>query len=70
MGIGSRLIKRFEEHIASLGIKGIHLKTSNHNFKAIPFYKKLGYSILQEKSLTLHPSVSEFRILTFVKKIP
>jgi len=30
-GVGSQLIKRFEEYLVSLGVRGVHLGTSNHN---------------------------------------
>ena len=69
LGIGTRLMRCFEEHLTSLGVPGVHLETTNHNTRAVPFYKKLGYSLLQEKKLTSHPAVADFSILTFAKKL-
>jgi ribosomal protein S18 acetylase RimI-like enzyme len=69
MGLGSRLIKQFEEHIRSLGAPGIHLRTSNKNLKAVSFYRKMGFSILQESEIVPHATFDDLRHLTFAKKL-
>ncbi len=68
LGIGSRLIRQFEAHMVQQKVKGIHLQTSNHNRKAIPFYQKMGFSILQELRLSSHPVLPDYALLTFAKK--
>jgi ribosomal protein S18 acetylase RimI-like enzyme len=48
MGIGENLMRLFEERMAAQGVAGIHLITSNRNLKALPFYRKLGYTVLEQ----------------------
>jgi len=50
MGIGESLMRIFEEHMASHGVPGIHLITSNRNAKALSFYRKIGYVMLEESA--------------------
>ncbi len=45
-GIGSALLKRFEKHLLSSNSKGVHLKTSELNKKALQFYEKHHYEVL------------------------
>ena len=68
-GIGSQLINRFEEHIATLGAKGIHLGTTNQNKKAVPFYHKMGFEIVQESEIIPQPEFDDFRYLMFAKHL-
>ncbi len=68
-GIGSRLMKRFEEHVKKHGVNGIHLETSERNYKAVPFYKKHGYKILRVSNGTLWPDARDVRGLLFAKKL-
>ncbi|MFX0090519.1 MAG: GNAT family N-acetyltransferase [Candidatus Hodarchaeota archaeon] len=68
-GIGSRLMQVFEQHMRDLGVPGIHLGTSNHNTKALPFYKKQGYQIISEKESTFWPDVKNYKALIFAKKL-
>jgi ribosomal protein S18 acetylase RimI-like enzyme len=67
-GLGTRLIKHFENHLAAYGVRGIHLQTSNYNHKAVPFYKKMGYSIISETT-TEHPTLQDFKLLVFTKQL-
>ena len=69
MGIGSRLMVVFEKHMKDLGVSGIHLETSNHHFKAVPFYKKMGYTILQESAFLPHPILDDFKSVVFGKRL-
>lgn len=47
-GLGSRLLKKFEERMRRSKVSGIHLVTSTENKKAIPFYRKMGYEVIDE----------------------
>jgi ribosomal protein S18 acetylase RimI-like enzyme len=69
LGIGSRLIHTFEGHMQELGVTGIYLTTSNQNFKAVPFYKKLGFAILYQSEIISHPHFDDLRFLIFAKKL-
>jgi len=68
-GIGTQLIRHFEDHLRCLGIRGVHLETSSRNHKAIPFYLKQGYAIVKEAPITSHPIFDELRFLTFAKAL-
>jgi Acetyltransferases len=68
-GVGSMLLKRFEEHMKKMGVAGIHLKTSNKNQKAVPFYKKKGYSLIWESESELWKGVMGYKSLIFAKKL-
>ncbi len=68
-GIGSRLMQRFEAHLVDLGVPGLHLVTSNHNRKAVPFYKKLGFTMIHESEVLPHPIHDDLRLLTFAKQL-
>ncbi|MHA2155909.1 MAG: GNAT family N-acetyltransferase [Candidatus Hodarchaeales archaeon] len=46
MGIGTKLINQQEKYLQSRNCGGVHLHTTEQNVKAIPFYKKSGFSIL------------------------
>lgn len=69
MGIGTRLISEFENHIRKNKIKGIHLRTSNKNYSAINFYKKNGYRIIFEEKSKMWMGVEDYKSIIFVKKI-
>jgi ribosomal protein S18 acetylase RimI-like enzyme len=68
-GIGSRLMRHFEAHLVDLGVPGVHLVTSNHNRKAVPFYKKLGFTVIHESAILPHPVHDDLRLLTFAKQL-
>lgn len=68
-GIGSRLMMKFEEHLRALGVTGVHLETSNHNEKAVPFYYKHGYSLIREVGPVRHPLLDDLYLLTFAKML-
>lgn len=69
LGIGTMLMDRFENHIDGNHIKGIHLRTSNYNFKAIPFYNKKGYKLLYEKEGAAWPGIKNYKNLIFGKEL-
>jgi GNAT superfamily N-acetyltransferase len=68
-GTGSILLESFEEHMRKMGVKGIHLFTSNKNTKAVPFYIKKGYTLLHEGEEELWPNTEGYRSLLFAKKL-
>jgi GNAT superfamily N-acetyltransferase len=67
-GLGMRLIQCFTEYLSKLRIKGVHLKTTSYNLKAIPFYLKAGFQIVDENPMT-HPLYKDIKLLTFAKTI-
>lgn len=68
-GLGSALLLRFEEHMKVCGASGIHLITSEGNVKAVPFYRKHGYSIAAELSSGFWPDAPGIKSLVFVKRL-
>jgi ribosomal protein S18 acetylase RimI-like enzyme len=68
-GVGTRLMRHFEEHMRHLGAKGLHLGTSNQNFKAVPFYHKMGFEIVHESEIVPHPKLDGLRHLIFAKEL-
>jgi ribosomal protein S18 acetylase RimI-like enzyme len=69
LGIGEILLRLFETRMAVQGVTGIHLGTSNHNSKALPFYKKNGFKILLEKPIPFWRGVDDHASVIFGKKI-
>ncbi len=68
-GTGSRLILTFENHLKSLGVHGLHLGTSSRNTKAVPFYEKHGYHIIEDVFVASHPVFNNIHYLTFAKNL-
>ncbi|MFX0172806.1 MAG: GNAT family N-acetyltransferase [Candidatus Hodarchaeota archaeon] len=70
-GIGRRLIHILESHLSSSGILGVHLGTTDYNIKAIPFYTKVGFSLIYEgpSGHGMWPDAPEAKPLIFAKKI-
>jgi ribosomal protein S18 acetylase RimI-like enzyme len=68
-GIGTRLMKTFEDHLIENGVPGVHLYTSSRNRKAVPFYKKMGYIIWEETKNSLNPKLAAQVDITFTKKL-
>lgn len=48
-GAGKALMNTLFNHLASLGVCGVHLGVDINNQNAIGFYKKIGFSVLEEK---------------------
>jgi ribosomal protein S18 acetylase RimI-like enzyme len=69
MGIGTRLMRCYEQHLISHKAAGVHLQTSNYNQKAIPFYRKMGFTIIKETATAHHPLLEDFTLLTFAKRL-
>ncbi|MCL2244335.1 MAG: GNAT family N-acetyltransferase [Treponema sp.] len=49
-GMGSKLMNTLFVELKKRGIPGIHLGVGSSNTDAIEFYKKLGFSVLQEQT--------------------
>jgi ribosomal protein S18 acetylase RimI-like enzyme len=68
-GLGTRLMKRCEEHLIGQEVEGVHLQTSNHNRKAVPFYTKMGFAVVHETAVLSHPELDDLKRLTFAKEL-
>ncbi|MHC1590997.1 MAG: GNAT family N-acetyltransferase [Candidatus Helarchaeales archaeon] len=68
-GIGGKLIDNLEAHLRRLGVKGIHLETSEQNKKAVPFYKKKGFKIVRIDRGNFWSNAPEVRRITFAKTL-
>jgi len=68
-GLGTRLMSHFEGHLIRQGVTGVHLQTTNHNYKAVPFYKKMGYAIVHETAAKSHPVFDNLTLITFAKRL-
>lgn len=68
-GVGSKLITEFEKHLTEIGAKGIHLTTSNMNYKAVPFYESRGFRLAYEGSSKVWAKVENYKSMIFVKKL-
>jgi len=47
-GLGSRLIASYLAALRERGVPGVFLETSGRNAKALPFYEKLGFRLVEE----------------------
>jgi len=68
MGLGSKLIQTYESHLLKLGISGVHLQTTSYNKKAIPFYLKNGYKVVNQSTMH-HFLFDDLGLLTFAKTL-
>ena len=68
-GIGGKLMHAYISHMRKLGVKGIHLGTSEKNKKGVPFYKKMGFKIVRVDRGNLWPDEPDIRSITFAKKL-
>jgi ribosomal protein S18 acetylase RimI-like enzyme len=67
MGIGKNLLDMFMANMTSKGVSGVHLGTSNYNFKALPFYRKNGFSVIFERKNLFWPGVENQISMIFGK---
>ena len=51
LGIGRKLLEAYLQQLRSLGVKGVHLHTTDQNVSACILYEKMGYQ-LQDKRKT------------------
>jgi ribosomal protein S18 acetylase RimI-like enzyme len=70
-GIGGRLMARFLGAMREAGAPGIHLVTSTENKKALPFYRREGFTVFKELPTKLWEKKSppDVRTLVFVKSL-
>ncbi len=70
-GTGSKLLKKFENHLCEHNIEGVHLGTSSYNKKAIQFYYKHGFELLYQspEGFGMWPNAPKARALIFGKKL-
>jgi ribosomal protein S18 acetylase RimI-like enzyme len=45
LGMGRQLLEAYHSHLRSLGVKGVHLHTTDQNVSACKLYEKVGYQI-------------------------
>jgi len=68
-GHGSALMERLLKELGARGVPGVHLGTNSANEKAVPFYKKLGFELLDEKPGDMWGAGGDLKSLVFGKKL-
>jgi ribosomal protein S18 acetylase RimI-like enzyme len=68
-GHGSQLMAKFLGELRSRGVKGVHLGTNSANEKAVPFYKKMGFTVLDEKPGDMWGAGGDLKSLVFGLKL-
>lgn len=68
-GIGGRLLDTLEARFQELGVDGVHLVTSNHHRKALPFYDKHGYRVVREREHRMWSGLGDYRSIVYVKRL-
>jgi ribosomal protein S18 acetylase RimI-like enzyme len=68
-GTGAMLIETYEDYLKSKGVKGLHLHTSNHNIKALPFYNKRGYKVINRIKNELWSGIDDYESIAFAKRL-
>jgi len=68
MGIGGKLMRNFLRHVKASRVKGVHLRTSNHNVKALPFYEKEGFVCVSDRLFQFWSDVQNHRVVIFAMK--
>jgi ribosomal protein S18 acetylase RimI-like enzyme len=58
-GAGSRLIDNYLEQLRSLGVPGIHLRTTNLNVAAVALYTSIGFRLLDARPTRLWRHVTD-----------
>lgn len=53
-GLGTRIMRTYLDYLRGLGVGGVHLGTSSFHKSALPFYRKLGFTIHARKRITEH----------------
>lgn len=67
--VGTLLYKVFEAALLQRGSPGIHLRTTDRNAKAVIFYERLGYSLLQSEEGVSWPKSGKYHDLLMGKKL-
>ena len=68
-GIGTMLMTALTDALRAAGIRGLHLRTSSHYRKAVPFYHKYGFELLSSAPSSSWPGITDSQLLTFVKPV-
>ena len=68
-GLGSKLLKAFENEMINRAVKGIHLRTSNKNYKAFSFYLKNSYIVIYEGKGSVWKGISQYQNVIFAKEL-
>ncbi len=68
-GIGGRLLETLEARFLELGLPGIHLVTSNHHTKSLPFYEKHGYRRYREVRHKMWSDFPDYASIVFTKRL-
>ncbi len=63
-GIGSGLISAFTARLEEEGHSRVYLETSNHNLKALDFYRKLGFEELERRPEAFWSGVDDLESIT------
>ncbi|MFX0091295.1 MAG: GNAT family N-acetyltransferase [Candidatus Hodarchaeota archaeon] len=70
VGLGGQLLRTFENHLRNYDVVGYHLHTTDHNYKAIPFYLRYALKLLAVKKTSFSwPNTSLVQNLTFGKNL-
>ncbi len=70
-GLGTRLMAKFLDSMAAAGAPGVHLVTSTENKKALPFYRREGFTVFKELPTKLweRKSPPTVRTLVYVRSL-
>ncbi len=70
-GVGTMLMEKLENYLQKNHIKGVHLSTSDNNINAVPFYYKMGYSLIYESlpGFCMWKNNPEVKSLIFAKSL-
>jgi ribosomal protein S18 acetylase RimI-like enzyme len=70
-GLGTQLMAEFLDSMRAAGAPGVHLVTSTENIKALPFYRKEGFTVFKELPTKLWEKKSPptARTLVFIKPL-
>ena len=63
-GLGGAMMKAHFQYLHQHGITGVHLGTTSHNRRAVPFYYHLGFQLLHQAHATIRGSNATFTVLT------
>jgi hypothetical protein len=68
MGLGSRLLQKYENQLLELKVMGVHLQTTKYNRKALRFYDKAEFKLAYEAFIP-HYKFKNLKQLIFTKNI-
>jgi ribosomal protein S18 acetylase RimI-like enzyme len=56
-GLGGAMMRALFAYLRAHGVPGVHLGTTSHNRQAVPFYFRLGFTILHQNVATIYDHV-------------